>query len=134
MKKKTLAMFLAFSLCAAFIVPDSAKAATSSVPREVSILDMVADDQPETDSLTILKDGSIEANGESVDLDDIVKVSPLKAHSLNSASSVSSYLKNKGYQVEKEGDGFKVSSLFHQNAYLCRENPSVTTMVQERFL
>lgn len=112
MKKKTLAMFLAFSLCAAFIVPDSAKAATSSVPREVSILDMVADDQPETDSLTILKDGSIEANGESVDLDDIVKVSPLKAHSLNSASSVSSYLKNKGYQVEKEGDGFKVSSLF----------------------
>ena len=88
MKKKTLAMFLAFSLCAAFIVPDSAKAATSSVPREVSILDMVADDQPETDSLTILKDGSIEANGESVDLDDIVKVSPLKAHSLNSASSV----------------------------------------------
>ncbi len=50
MKKKTLAMFLAFSLCATFIVPDSEKAANLSVPREVSILDMVADDQPGIDS------------------------------------------------------------------------------------
>lgn len=45
-----------FAVCH-FIVPDSAKAANLSVPREVSILDMVADDQPGIDSLTILKTG-----------------------------------------------------------------------------